>query len=226
MRSRLTYANVVSSLALFVALGGVSWAAVTLPAGSVGKRQLKEGAVTSKAVANGSLRAVDFARGSRPSGRRGPQGEQGEPGFDGLPGFDGATGPAGEPGPPGPGACDDLLCDRSDLPDGGRVVLLAGGTEVASVTAYRVGCPAPRADCRILIGAPATAMTASLDEWFAQARRSSPLARRDFVLVLSDAAGTERRRWLVVNGLPTDLTFEQERFQMTLQADEVTSPAP
>ena len=32
LRSKLTYANVIASIALFVALGGVSWAAVTLPA--------------------------------------------------------------------------------------------------------------------------------------------------------------------------------------------------
>ncbi len=37
---RLTYANVVSTIALFVALGGGAYAVTTLPAGSVGQRQL------------------------------------------------------------------------------------------------------------------------------------------------------------------------------------------
>ncbi len=36
VRSRLTYANVVASMALFVALGGVGYAAVKLPKNSVG----------------------------------------------------------------------------------------------------------------------------------------------------------------------------------------------
>ena len=63
---RLSYANVVSSLALFIALGGVSWAAATLPANSVGKRQLKDNAVTGAKVANGSLRAADFAHDALP----------------------------------------------------------------------------------------------------------------------------------------------------------------
>jgi hypothetical protein len=43
---RLTYANVVSTLALFVALGGASYAAVELPTGSVGSKQLKAKSVT------------------------------------------------------------------------------------------------------------------------------------------------------------------------------------
>src|SRR4051794_41335432 len=71
---RLSYANVVSSLALFIVLGGVSWAAATLPANSVGKRQLKNNAVTGRKVANGSLRAADFARGALPAGPPGPAG--------------------------------------------------------------------------------------------------------------------------------------------------------
>lgn len=40
LRSRLTYANIVASLALFAALAGASYAAVALPPGSVGTRQL------------------------------------------------------------------------------------------------------------------------------------------------------------------------------------------
>jgi len=47
---RLTYANVVATLALFVALGGASYAAVELPVNSVGPRQLRAGAVTQRAL--------------------------------------------------------------------------------------------------------------------------------------------------------------------------------
>jgi hypothetical protein len=45
MRSRLSYANVVSTLALFLALGGASYAALTLPRNSVGTPQLRNGSV-------------------------------------------------------------------------------------------------------------------------------------------------------------------------------------
>lgn len=43
--------NVVAYLALFVALGGTSYAAFSLPANSVGNRQLRNGAVTSRKLA-------------------------------------------------------------------------------------------------------------------------------------------------------------------------------
>jgi hypothetical protein len=44
-------AFVVSLIALFVALGGTTYAATRLPANSVGTLQLKNGAVTNKKVA-------------------------------------------------------------------------------------------------------------------------------------------------------------------------------
>jgi hypothetical protein len=46
----LTYANVAATIALFVSLGGVSYAAVAIPAHSVGARQLRPGAVTTAAL--------------------------------------------------------------------------------------------------------------------------------------------------------------------------------
>jgi hypothetical protein len=47
--------NVIAYLALFIALGGTGYAAVNLPANSVGSRQLRTGAVTSKKIANGAV---------------------------------------------------------------------------------------------------------------------------------------------------------------------------
>ncbi len=57
---RLTYANVASTLALVLALGGVGYAATSLPADSVGTRQLKTGAVTSPKVHDRTLRLHDL----------------------------------------------------------------------------------------------------------------------------------------------------------------------
>ena len=45
--SRLSYANVIATLALFLALGGSSYAALNLPKASVGGTQLKKNSVTS-----------------------------------------------------------------------------------------------------------------------------------------------------------------------------------
>jgi hypothetical protein len=49
--------NAIAYLALIVALGGTSYAAINLPANSVGPRQLKSGAVTTNKLANGSVTA-------------------------------------------------------------------------------------------------------------------------------------------------------------------------
>jgi hypothetical protein len=90
-----TYANVTASLALFVALGGISWAAVALPRNSVGAKQIKTGAVRSAEVKDRALKRRDFARGTLLSG---PQGPMGLPGPKGDPGQNGAPGEKGEPG--------------------------------------------------------------------------------------------------------------------------------
>jgi len=47
--------NAIAYLALFVALGGTSYAAANLPAGSVGTQQLQNGAVTSSKLATGAV---------------------------------------------------------------------------------------------------------------------------------------------------------------------------
>ena len=63
LRPRVTYANVVSSLCLFVLLGGAAYAASTLPKNSVGTKQLKKNAVTSAKVKNGTLKRADVKAG-------------------------------------------------------------------------------------------------------------------------------------------------------------------
>lgn len=94
IRSRMTYANVVASLALFIALGGVSYAAVKLPKNSVGVTQIKKSAVTGAKVKDGSLTGADVKNRSLTAddfagavqGPAGPQGVQG---------LKGDVGPAG-----------------------------------------------------------------------------------------------------------------------------------
>jgi hypothetical protein len=66
--------NVVGYVALFIALGGTSYAAIKLPANSVGTRQVRDG----------SLRGQDLAPGTVRRGLRGPAGPAGSL-ADGLP---------------------------------------------------------------------------------------------------------------------------------------------
>ena len=76
---------VVASVALLVALGGGAIAATTLPANSVGTRQ----------VINHSLLKKDFKNGQLPRGKRGPRGPRGLTGLRGPQGTKGDTGPPG-----------------------------------------------------------------------------------------------------------------------------------
>jgi hypothetical protein len=58
MRPRLTYANVVATVALFIALGGASYAALKLPKNSVGTKQLMNNAVTLKKLKKNSVNSA------------------------------------------------------------------------------------------------------------------------------------------------------------------------
>ena len=73
MRRHLTYANVMATIGVFLALGGGAYAAAKLPGNSVGAKQIKTGAVGSTEVKNRSLKAGDF-KGGLPQGPRGPAG--------------------------------------------------------------------------------------------------------------------------------------------------------
>jgi formylglycine-generating enzyme required for sulfatase activity len=97
LRHRPSPAMVVAFIALAVALGGTSYAALKLPANSVGTKQLKKkavtrakiapNAVTSGKVKDGSLRALDFAASQLPKGDKGDPGATGAKGDTGPSGF-------------------------------------------------------------------------------------------------------------------------------------------
>jgi hypothetical protein len=89
IKRRLTYANVVSSLCLFMVLAGGSAFAATKLTG----KDIANNAITSKHVKPRSLLANDFKRGQLPAG---PQGAQGAQGAQGVQGVQGVQGPAGD----------------------------------------------------------------------------------------------------------------------------------
>jgi hypothetical protein len=88
--SRLTYANVMATIGVFLALGGGAYAAAKLPKNSVGSAQIKKNAVTAAKVKNGSLLSGDFKAGQLPAGPQGPQGLKGDRGVEGPKGTDGS----------------------------------------------------------------------------------------------------------------------------------------
>jgi hypothetical protein len=62
MRIRLSYANVMATIAVFIALGGGAYAALSLPAGSVGSEQIARNAVRAKQIAKRAVRKKELAR--------------------------------------------------------------------------------------------------------------------------------------------------------------------
>jgi hypothetical protein len=109
---RLSYANVVATVALILALGGTSYAALKLPANSVGTKQIKKGAVTASKIRAGSLTSGLFSSGTLLRGPKGDKGDTGPQGIQGLRGLQGLPGADGQQGIPGiqglPGADGSL----------------------------------------------------------------------------------------------------------------------
>jgi hypothetical protein len=92
-RSRLTYANVMATIAVFIALGGSSYAAIKVTGknvkdSSLTGKDIKNNSVTGKDVKgigsgdvrDRSLLSQDFAPGQLPQGEKGEKGDEGEPG--------------------------------------------------------------------------------------------------------------------------------------------------
>ena len=89
MRSYLTYANVMATIAVFLTLGGTSYAVAT---GSIDSREIANNTIRGADVRNetirsndvddGSLKAKDFAPGQLPAGPQGTPGVPGAPGRD------------------------------------------------------------------------------------------------------------------------------------------------
>lgn len=157
IRSHLSFANAVSLIALFVALGGTSVAAISLSKNSVGTKQIKKDAVRaseikSRAVGtsevrNGALLAEDFRPGQLPAGAKGDKGDKGLTGDTGS--FDSVTTqffqapadlanganmsygvfcPAGKQAIAGGGRGDDTLSEETILTNT-RPAISSGNTE-------------------------------------------------------------------------------------------------
>jgi hypothetical protein len=131
LRKRLTFANVVSVIALFVALGGSSYAAITITGKNVKNSSLtgkdiknssltgsdvKNSSLSTSDIKNHSLRATDFKAGQIPAGPRGADGKNGTNGFGVL------AYPFGASDPVAPGDAADagvVPCPTGTFPTGG-----------------------------------------------------------------------------------------------------------
>ena len=118
LRARATFSNVVSALALFIALGGTAYAAVTVTG-----KNVKNGSLTGADVKNNSLTGsdvkglgpADFTAGVLPAGAQGPAGAKGDTGAAGANGTNGADGADGAPGISGLEVVEQSVGDTSNL---------------------------------------------------------------------------------------------------------------
>jgi hypothetical protein len=104
LRSRLTFANVVSLLALFVALSGSATAAILVTGKNVKNNSLtgldiKNNSLGSADIKDGNLLLKDFKPGQLVAGAPGPAGPQGPKGDAGTKGDKGDKGDQGLRGP-------------------------------------------------------------------------------------------------------------------------------
>ena len=97
IRQRLTYANVMSSIAVFFILGGATaFAATQLGKNTVGSKQLKANSVTAGKIKNGAVTPskISVAAQNALKGATGPAGPKGAAGAIGAAGAAGAPGSA------------------------------------------------------------------------------------------------------------------------------------
>lgn len=95
LRPHLSYANVMATIAVFVGLGGSSYAALRITGkqvknGSLTAADIRNSSLTTSDIRNRSLLARDFRSGQLPRGPQGPQGPQGLQGPQGTPGAGGS----------------------------------------------------------------------------------------------------------------------------------------
>lgn len=128
-------------LALFVALGGTSYATVlNVPRNSVGTLELKRNAVKAARIApnavrtghvlDGSLLTADFKPGQIPQGPKGDKGERGERGERGASGATNVVVRTGQGPllPQGAGTFFRVMCESGERAVGGGAGFVTGGS--------------------------------------------------------------------------------------------------
>lgn len=132
IRDRLSYANVMATVAVFLALGGGAYAALRVPKNSVGSRQLKKNSVNSSKVKDGTLTGNDFKKGSIGATQLGLLGLSNLKGNSGTATNDATVSQAS-------GTCDRYVFTASGAEPGDAVML--GGSDIVALNHAMIGGP-------------------------------------------------------------------------------------
>lgn len=212
LRSKVTYANVVASLALFIALGGISYAAVTIPKNSVGAKQLKAGAVTAEKVKDGTLTPKDFA--PSVAAVAAPKGDKGEKGDRGEKGDKGDRGDKGEPADLG------FLDSSHDLPGLAVAEISINGSKTETFKAYRLDCSTASL-CTLTIGG-IRSKNIEFAAWYELAVLGDPNATKSFSLTeYTTKEGLPLARYHVTNGRPSVMRTLNDRYELVFTTEFV-----
>jgi hypothetical protein len=134
LRGKLTYSNVISTICLFLLVGGgTAFAASQLGKESVGTNQLKKAAVTPAKLSAAAKAGMQ--------GPTGPQGQQGPKGATGAAGARGATGAQGPKGDTGARGETGAKGDKGEPGEPGNANVLVynlGAHEFTDATPYEV----------------------------------------------------------------------------------------
>jgi hypothetical protein len=205
--SHITYGNVVASAALFIALGGVSYAAIKLPKNSVGAKQIKANSITSAKVKNRSLGTSDFGRGALAA-------------VKGAPGAPGAQGPKGDKGDTGKPVDRGLLDSANWLGGTAAAQISIDGSSIGVLLkGYRVDCDNPSVACTLKAGGPMTS-NIEYDAWHELSRLGDEeAATKSFSITEFAQDGSPVRRYHVTNGMPIAYHTQNDRFEITWTAE-------
>jgi Collagen triple helix repeat (20 copies) len=231
VRSRLSYANVMATVAVFIALGGSSYAVTKIRGRDIAARtipadKLKRGTLTRTELSPALLRSLAVPGPQGPAGSAGPKGDTGPKGDAGAAGPAGPKGDAGPKGEPGPAACDAsgaLLCPADDLPSGYTVVLQdSEGSTVNLGPRYRLTCTTtPTPGCTLILTGPAPP-PASVQTWYRQVVNNVPGQFRDILLTIRNGAGAQVDRLIGEGARPNALVQHGDRYQLTLEVVAVS----
>lgn len=187
IRYRPSPAMVVACLALAVALGGTSFAAVSvvIPRNSVGTAQLKNNAVTSPKIRNGAVTLADLAPSARIPGPKGEKGDKGD---------------KGDPGPPGvapPGYVAEVVSQTGTSPQtttSTSFVDLAGSQQAVTIPEGQAG------RLYIVFSAESACYGGTGSQWctvrvLVDGNEANPAVGTDFAFDSTDAANEGSSSW-------------------------------
>jgi hypothetical protein len=187
----------VGLLALFLALGGTSYAAVKLPKNSVGTAQIKNKAVTQAKLSTATVEALKGAKGATgatgATGAAGPAGAKGDPGAPAT--LSAAVAANSNTGGLAGGTATAVPAAPVTLKGDGKILVLVTGTFSATCNGgggctYAVGAkldgtPIPNADTTVT-----STVNATVNKPVALATMVSATAGAHQITLFHDTSGT------------------------------------